>query len=80
MKGTRIKSILRTRKRNQRWLSAKVGISTVSLCGIASGRTIPYVDTAYRIALILGEPIEDIFFPKIKKGIDAGTIKVKDID
>lgn len=76
MKGQRIKKILKERGLTIVWLSKKVGITPVAMSHIVSGDAVPYLDTAYRISLVLDIPLEELFFKRVARAIKDGKATV----
>jgi DNA-binding XRE family transcriptional regulator len=59
---SRLKEILNQRGIKQQFIADKVGVHKATLTRIVKGKTDPSLQTAYRIAQVLGLKIEDIWY------------------
>lgn len=61
--GTQIKKMRTQKGLSQMDLAKRAGLSQPSICDIENGITKKiYVDTAYRIAIVLGLTVDALFF------------------
>ncbi|MBD1379247.1 helix-turn-helix transcriptional regulator [Metabacillus arenae] len=59
---TRLKEVIEERGIMQKFLVDKTGVTTNTMSGYVTGRQIPSVKNAYRIAKVLGVKVEDIWY------------------